>query len=91
MSTREQIARAMMDGPDAPVFIGNGADLEMATWKKMLSAVDRGLDALMDPTHEMLMEAGISTASIESVTCGGRIELRRESFKAMIRAVRDGK
>lgn len=89
MNKREEIARAICvaDGwdPDSPFFECPGApgtEREALQWETYLAHAGAVLDALKEPTEEMVLAA-----------CEG-LELpshRRRIFRAMIQAAKDGK
>lgn len=102
MTMREKIARAIydkatrFDGDQIAVHLGNSmmidgsacdaADLKRIVMQVCEDAADAALDALADPTEEMV-KAGIKV-TVDSAAYDAADEL--EVFRAMVQAAKDG-
>lgn len=96
MSMKEKMARAMCKakgyGPDTiwrdhvPTHIGDGRTVQQEIsypwWQKYLLEADAALDALMEPTEGMI-DAGYAEHPDGY--------MNKETWCAMIRAIKDGK
>lgn len=88
MSMREKIAMAIANADDSShVILGRGA-FTNSEWKGFEKIADAVLDALMEPTEGM-KQIGVAYANWPNDELG--LHMMGSSFKAMIRAAKEGK